>query len=84
VWCHTCLLEPRAGRSQDNTRAWLSAVGPEGTQPIDYKGDVNLVVTKDTMPASGTVNGQLLDDGGHVETVSGGWTCVFGPLLGPG
>jgi len=73
-----------AGPSSYHTRAWLSAVGPEGQQPIGYKGDINLVVTKDTMPAAGTVNGQLLDDAGHVETVSGGWTCVFGPSLGPG
>lgn len=65
-------------------RAWLYAVGPNGSTNLRYQGLVTLQVVEDTMPASGTVSGHLSDDHGNLEDVSGGWTCTRGPLLGPG
>ena len=66
------------------SHAWLRTVGSERPATPGYLGDITLTVTKDTMPDAGTVDGELPDDAGHLVSVSGGWTCQWGPQLGPG
>lgn len=65
-------------------RARLSVVGPNGPSNLGYQGEITLQIAQDTTPDTGAVAGQLSDDQGHIENVSGGWTCTRGPLLGPG
>jgi hypothetical protein len=66
----------------------LYAVGPNGPDNVLYKGTVQLTVTSDGRPDTGSVNGTLT--GLEViapqsqVTVSGSWTCTPGPNLGPG
>jgi hypothetical protein len=45
---------------------------------------MQLVVSMDRSPDSGIVAGKVQDELGRTITVSGGWTCTPGPLLGPG
>jgi len=66
----------------------LYEVGPSGPNNVLYKGNVQLTVTSDRRPDSGTVSGtltglEIIAPQSQV-TVSGGWTCVPGPSLGPG
>jgi hypothetical protein len=68
--------------------AWLYTVGPDGpSQPL-LEGSVQLTVASDSRPDSGSVQGTLT--GLEViapqsqVTISGSWTCVPGPNLGPG
>jgi hypothetical protein len=67
---------------------WIYTVGPDGpSQPL-FEGNVQLTVTSDSRPDSGSVQGTLT--GLEViapqsqVTISGTWTCVPGPNLGPG
>jgi hypothetical protein len=66
----------------------LYAVGANGPDNVLYKGTVQLTVTSDGRPDTGSVNGTLT--GLEVIapqsqlTVSGSWTCTPGPNLGPG
>jgi hypothetical protein len=66
--------------------ARMGAVGPDGPGAPKYQGDITLTVTKESFdsPDTGTVSGRRSDGGAGVETVSGGWTCVRSPQLGPG
>ena len=63
----------------------MGTVGADGPGAPRYQGDISLTVTKDgiNLPRAGTVKGRLSDGAGGVETVSGGWTCVWNPELGP-
>lgn len=68
--------------------AWLYTVGPDGPgQPL-YEGTVQLTVTSDRRPDSGSVQGTLtgLEIIAPLSqvTVGGAWTCMPGPNLGPG
>jgi hypothetical protein len=66
----------------------LYEVGANGPDNVLYKGTVQLTVTSDGRPDTGSVNGTLT--GLEViapqsqVTVSGSWTCTLGPNLGPG
>jgi hypothetical protein len=66
----------------------LYEVGANGPDNVLYKGTVQLTVTSDGRPDTGSVNGTLT--GLEViapqsqVTVSGSWTCTPGPNLGPG
>jgi hypothetical protein len=69
--------------------AWVYTVGPSGPGQVLYEGTVRLTVTSARPPTySGTVDGSLT--GLEViapqsqVTVTGTWTCTFGPNLGPG
>lgn len=79
------LVQPYRGPGTYSAKAWLERVDP-GTGPMVARceGTVQLVVTADTHPDTGTVSGTVRDGSGRMVTVSGGWTCVPGPSLGPG
>lgn len=71
-----------------SAKASLYTVGPSGPSNVLYEGTVQLTVTSDSRPDTGSVSGTLT--GLEVVapqsrvTVSGSWTCTPGPTLGPG
>jgi len=78
-------VQPYVGPGKYSAKAWLATVSlATGPASPSYEGTVQLVVTADTPPDRGTVSGSVQDATGRTITVSGGWTCVPGPLLGPG
>jgi hypothetical protein len=77
----------QVGYSGPGTYPALATIGqvqPNGTSTPIFGGSVALLIVSDRAPDSGSVAGTLVDPSGNREIVSGGWTCTFTPLLGPG
>lgn len=75
-------VQSYAGPGTYPAQAWLYSVDANGTTQSLAAGTVQLTVSSDGNPDKGTVAGAL--SGQSQLTVSGGWTCVPGPALGPG
>lgn len=68
--------------------AWLYSIGPNGPGQVLYEGTAQLTVTSQqdghyTGSVRATLRGLEVTGTQSSVTVSGDWTCTFGPNLGP-
>ena len=83
------MVEQYSGPGTYEAIGSLYTVGPNGPNNLLYKGTVQLTVTSDRHAGSagsvsGTLTGLEVIAPQSQVMVSGAWTCVWGPSLGPG